>query len=112
MSSVERQAVPVHQDALMTFSEVQSPETPTETRTIRLIQLLKTEQSSQLTQKFCTSERASAPRNPAAQTPPAGASLGRKQTHLQLQQLLPVSILQLNNSEWMDVVVGDRDLHV
>lgn len=48
MSSVERQAVPVHQDALMTFSEVQSPETPTETRTFRLIQQLKTEQSPQL----------------------------------------------------------------
>ncbi len=33
MSGVDRQAVPVHQDALMTFSEVQGPETPRHIKT-------------------------------------------------------------------------------
>lgn len=33
MSGVDRQAVSVHQDALMTFSEVQRPETPTDVST-------------------------------------------------------------------------------
>lgn len=33
MPGVDRQSVPVHQDALMTFSEVQGPETPIDIKT-------------------------------------------------------------------------------
>lgn len=33
VSGVDRQAVPVHQDSMMAFSEVQGPETPADIRT-------------------------------------------------------------------------------